>query len=46
MAVIAESRVCCSGVILRFKAICTEIDQVRYALLEPYRECERVRKEC
>ena len=46
MAVMAESRVRRSGVILRFEAIRTEIDQVRYAPLEPYRERERVRKEC
>ena len=31
---------------LRFEAIRTEIDQVRYAPLEPYRDRERVRKEC
>ena len=46
MAVMAESGVRRSGVMLRFEAICTKIDQVRYAPLEPYRECERVRKEC
>jgi len=46
MAVMAESGVRCSRVMLRFKAIYTKIDQVQYALLELYRECERVRKEC
>ena len=46
MAVMAESGVRRSGVMLRFEAIRTEIDQVRYAPLEPYRERERVRKEC
>jgi hypothetical protein len=46
IAVMVESRVRRSGVMLRFEAIRTEIDQVRYAPLELYRECERVRKEC
>ena len=46
MAAMAESGVRRSGVMLRFEAIRTEIDQVRYAPLEPYRERERVRKEC
>ena len=46
VAAIAESGVRRSCVILRFEAIRTEIDQVRYAPLEPYRDRERVRKEC
>jgi hypothetical protein len=46
VAAIAESGVHRSGVMLRFEAIRTKIDQVRYALLEPYRDRERVRKEC
>jgi hypothetical protein len=45
VAAIAESSVCRSSVMLRFEAIYTEIDQVRYAPLEPYRDHERVRKE-
>jgi hypothetical protein len=46
VAAIAESSVRRSSVMLCFEAIRTEIDQVRYVLLEPYRDCERVRKEC
>jgi hypothetical protein len=46
VAAIAESSVRRSSVMLRFEAIRTEIDQVRYALLEPYQDCERVHKEC
>ncbi|KAI7592076.1 hypothetical protein KC316_g2508 [Hortaea werneckii] len=46
VAAIAESGVRRSGVMLRFEAIRTEINQVRYAPLEPYRESDRVYKEC
>jgi hypothetical protein len=46
VAAIAESSVCRSGVMLRFEAICTEIDQVQYAPLELYRDREQVCKEC
>jgi hypothetical protein len=46
VAAIAESGVRRSGVMLRFEAIRTEINQVRYAPLEPYRDSDRVHKEC
>ena len=46
VAAIAESGVRRSGVMLRFEAIRTEINQVRYAPLEPYRDSDRVYKEC
>jgi hypothetical protein len=46
MAVMAESAVRHSGVMLRFEAIRTEIDQVRYTPLEPYCEQDRVHEQC
>ena len=46
MAVMAESAVRRSGVMLRFEAIRTEIDQVRYTLLELYCEQDRVHEQC
>lgn len=46
MAVMAEGAVRRSGVMLRFEAIRTEINQVRYTPLEPYREQDRVHEQC
>lgn len=42
MAVMAEGAVRRSSVMLRFEAIRTEINQVRYTPLELYREQDRV----
>ena len=46
MAVMAEGAVRRSGVMLRFEAMRTEINQVRYTPLEPYREQDRVHEQC
>jgi hypothetical protein len=46
IAVMAESAVRRSGVMLRFEAIRTEMNQVRYTPLEPYREQDRVHEQC
>jgi hypothetical protein len=45
IAVMAEGTVRRSGVMLRFEAIRTETNQVRYTPLELYREQDRVHKQ-